>query len=149
MGHRIIYNTPAAKFFSYVHVSFIFLLWSYLVVIVHAQAASISTNMPVPPLQWLNITGLTSGFAIPPLKDCSMGYDEATRSLIIFGGQSQANLPQQTTYILNMDTLTWSIPTTKVAGMTDNPSPRSRALGTGDFAVNRYPSCSPSPRVVN
>ncbi|GJJ07332.1 hypothetical protein Clacol_001533 [Clathrus columnatus] len=93
--------------------------------------------MPVPPLQWLNITSLTSGSAIPqPLRDSSIGYDEATRSLIIFGGQSQAGLPQQASYILNMDSLTWSIPVTKVASMTTTPPPRSRALGTGDFAAN-------------
>lgn len=105
----------------------------------HAQpSSSISTSMPVPPLQWLNITGLTSGAPVPPLKDCSMGYDEATRSLIIFGGQSQAGLNQQTTYLLDMDSLTWSIPSSKVPTMMNNPPPRSRALGTGDFAVNRY-----------
>jgi hypothetical protein len=66
-----------------------------------------------------------------------MGYDDATRTLIIFGGESQAGLPQQNTYLLNMDTLTWSTPLTKVSTQTLRPPARSRALGAGDFAANR------------
>lgn len=31
---------------------------------------------PVPPLQWINLTGLLSGSAPPPLKDTAVGYDE-------------------------------------------------------------------------
>jgi hypothetical protein len=63
----------------------------------HAQ--SISTSTPVPPLQWINLTGLLQGPSAPPLKDASIGYDNTTRTLIIFGGESQGGLPQQQTYL--------------------------------------------------
>lgn len=102
---------------------------------------SISTSMPVPPLQWLNLTSVLQGPPPQPLKDSSIGYDESTRTLIIFGGESQAGLPQQVTYLLNMDTLTWSTPVSKVATQTVSPPSRSRALGTGDFAANRCVPC--------
>jgi hypothetical protein len=63
----------------------------------HGQ--SISTSTPVPPLQWINLSGLLQGPAAPPLKDASIGYDNSTRTLIIFGGESQGGLPQQQTYL--------------------------------------------------
>lgn len=38
---------------------------------------TISTNTPVPPLQWINLTNLLQGTAHPPpLKDAAIGYDE-------------------------------------------------------------------------
>jgi hypothetical protein len=64
---------------------------------VHAQ--SISTSTPVPPLQWINLTGLFQGPAAPPLKDASIGYDNNSRTLVIFGGESQGGIPQQRTYL--------------------------------------------------
>jgi hypothetical protein len=63
------------------------------------RAQSISTTSPVPPLQWINLSGLLQGPAAPPLKDASIGYDDTTRNLIIFGGESQGGLPQQRTYL--------------------------------------------------
>lgn len=64
-----------------------------------SRAQSISTSTPVPPLQWINLTSLLQGSSAPPLKDASIGYDNATRTLIIFGGESQGGLPQQQTYL--------------------------------------------------
>jgi hypothetical protein len=64
---------------------------------VHAQ--SISTSTPVPPLQWINLSSLLQGSAAPPLKDASIGYDNTTRTLIVFGGESQGGIPQQRTYL--------------------------------------------------
>jgi hypothetical protein len=61
--------------------------------------AAISTSASVPPLQWLNITRLLSGPAAPPLKGSSIGYDEATRTLLIFGGESEGGFPQSKTYL--------------------------------------------------
>ncbi|KAF8528839.1 hypothetical protein BU17DRAFT_79994 [Hysterangium stoloniferum] len=101
-----------------------------------AQQSSITTDLPVPPLQWLNITGLLNGTPPIPLKDSSIGYDESTRSLVIFGGESQTGLPQQNTYLLDLDALTWSTPNTHVPQFSARPPVRSRALGTGDFAAN-------------
>jgi hypothetical protein len=62
-------------------------------------AQSISTATPVPPLQWISLSPLLQGPAAPPLKDASIGYDDTTRTLIIFGGESQGGLPQQQTYL--------------------------------------------------
>jgi hypothetical protein len=64
-----------------------------------ASAQSISTSTPVPPLQWINLTGLLTGPSAPPLKDASIGYDNTSRTLILFGGESQGKLPQQQTYL--------------------------------------------------
>lgn len=115
----------------------IYILFFYFLGSAAAQSA-ISTNMPVPPLQWLNLTSLTQGASPQALKDSSIGYDELTRSLIIFGGESQAGVPQQNTYLLNLDSLTWSTPSSKVASKVSSPPPRTQALGTGDFAANRF-----------
>ncbi|KAF8489109.1 hypothetical protein JB92DRAFT_2756248 [Gautieria morchelliformis] len=101
-----------------------------------AAQSQIRTDMPVPPLQWLDLTRLTNGASPQPLKDSSIGYDDLTRTLIVFGGESQAGVLSQTTYLLNMDSLTWSMPVSKVPSQGSSPPARSRALGTGDFAVN-------------
>ena len=63
------------------------------------SAQSISTSIQVPPLQWINLTGLLKGPAAPPLKDASIGYDETSRSLVIFGGESAQGIPQAQTYL--------------------------------------------------
>lgn len=85
------------------------LLWSfYLLPLQPARAQSISTSTPVPPLQWINLTDLLQGPSAPPLKDASIGYDNTTRTLIIFGGESQGGLPQQQTYLSVLPFLTFS-----------------------------------------
>lgn len=61
--------------------------------------SAISTSTPTPPLQWLNITRLLSGPGAPPLKGASIGYDETTRTLLIFGGESESGFPISTTYL--------------------------------------------------
>jgi len=66
----------------------------------HAQ--SISTSTPVPPLQWLNITGLLQGSPAPPLKYASIGYDDTTRNLIIFGGQASSGIPTAQTFLYDI-----------------------------------------------
>ena len=66
----------------------------------HAQL--ISTSTPVPPLQWLNITGLLQGSPAPPLKYASIGYDDTTRNLIIFGGQASSGIPTAQTFLYDI-----------------------------------------------
>lgn len=100
-----------------------------------SRAQSISTSRPVPPLQWINITSLLQGSSAPPLKDASIGYDNITRTLVIFGGESQGGLPQQQTYLLNLDSLVWSSPIPQ-GGTSASPPPRSAAVGGGDFAAS-------------
>jgi hypothetical protein len=63
----------------------------------HAQ--TISTSMPVPPLQWLNLTDLLTGPAPPPLKDSTVAYDDTTRTFVIFGGESEGGFVQSETYL--------------------------------------------------
>lgn len=55
--------------------------------------------LPTPPLQWLNLTGLLQGPSPPPLKDASIGYDDSSRSVIIFGGESQDGVVQSQSYL--------------------------------------------------
>jgi hypothetical protein len=136
------------------------LLWSYyLLPLRQACAQSISTSTPVPPLQWINLTNLLQGPSAPPLKDASIGYDNTTRTLIIFGGESQGGLPQQQTYLsvlpfltyfcftqsfidppprpsLNLNTLVWTTPSPQGGAPSTSPPPRSAAVGGGDFAAS-------------
>jgi hypothetical protein len=58
-----------------------------------------STSTALPPLQWLNVTASLQGAAPPPLMDASIGYDEVTRTLLIFGGESQGGFVQSSTYL--------------------------------------------------
>ena len=78
----------------------------YLSPLQPARAQSISTSTPVPPLQWINLTGLLKGPSAPPLKDASIGFDNSSRTLILFGGESQGGLPQQQTYLSVLPFLT-------------------------------------------
>ncbi|KAJ6599080.1 hypothetical protein DFH09DRAFT_1271730 [Mycena vulgaris] len=93
---------------------------------------------PVPPFQWLNITPLLKGSTQPPgLKDAAMGYDENSRSLIIFGGETSSTALQGHTYLLNLETLTWSVPTPP-ANLQRTPPARSAAIsGCDNAASNR------------
>ena len=115
--------------------------------------SAISTNTPTPPLQWLNITSLLSGPSAPPLTGASIGYDETTRTLLVFGGQSASGFPTSATYLcvfflrsdalktdtyhsLNLDSLIWTVPTPPT-GLDDTPPPRSRAINGFDSAANQ------------
>ncbi|KDQ64488.1 hypothetical protein JAAARDRAFT_166786 [Jaapia argillacea MUCL 33604] len=100
-----------------------------------SRSQTISTNTEVPPLQWINLTGLLMGPSAPPLKDASIGYDEVTRSMLIFGGESQSGFPQSETYLLRLDTLTWQQPTPPY-GQTRVPPARSAAIGGSDSAAS-------------
>ncbi|KII94622.1 hypothetical protein PLICRDRAFT_148646 [Plicaturopsis crispa FD-325 SS-3] len=99
----------------------------------HAQ--TISTSTPVPPLQWINLSNSLSGSGPPPLKDASIGYDENTRTLLIFGGESEGGFPQSQTYLLNLDSLSWFKPSPP-ANLQSSPPARSAAVSGGDFAAN-------------
>ena len=83
--------------------SLIIMAWSLafvslLVLLSPCTAQSPSTSMPVPPLQWIELTSLLSGPAPPPLKYASMGYDSVSHTLLIFGGEANG-FPTQQTYL--------------------------------------------------
>ncbi|OSC96801.1 hypothetical protein PYCCODRAFT_1399808, partial [Trametes coccinea BRFM310] len=100
---------------------------------VHAQA--ISTNMPVPPLQWINLSNHLQGSAAPPLKDASIGYDDTNRVLLIFGGESQQGFPTSQTYLIDLANMRWTT-AQMPSGLTDSPSVRTAALGGDDSAAS-------------
>ncbi|KZT12572.1 uncharacterized protein LAESUDRAFT_5846 [Laetiporus sulphureus 93-53] len=105
-----------------------FLLWS----VSHAQR--ISTSGPVPPLQWINLTNYLTGQSAPPgLIDASIGYNEATRTLLIFGGESAQGIKQSRTYLLNLDSMEWTSPDPP-DGLTSTPPARSAAISGYDLA---------------
>ncbi|TFK55691.1 hypothetical protein OE88DRAFT_1652115 [Heliocybe sulcata] len=96
---------------------------------------SISTNLPIPPLQWINLTPHLSGSIPPPLMYSSIGYDEVSRSLLIFGGEAQGGYPVQQTYLLNLDTLIWSQPEAP-QNLKTQPAARSAAIGGPDAGAS-------------
>ncbi|KAG7449231.1 uncharacterized protein BT62DRAFT_929205 [Guyanagaster necrorhizus] len=101
-----------------------------------AHGQSISTSITVPPLQWINLTNLLQGSTQPPaLKDASIGYDETSRNVIIFGGESEGGFAQSQTYLLNLDSLSWSVPDPP-ASLQSTPSARSAAIAGCDFAAS-------------
>ena len=63
-----------------------------------ALAQSPSTNLPVPPLQWIDLSSRLSGSIPPPLKDASIGFDESSRTIILFGGEVNG-IPGQQTFL--------------------------------------------------
>lgn len=78
------------------HVTF---LLSYLGTSHAIPTSNAISFLPVPPMQWLNLTNLLSGSAAPPLMDASIGYDNITRNLLIFGGESEGGFAQSNTYL--------------------------------------------------
>ena len=79
---------------------FLHLFSSLFLLLVSLTATSIaaSPNTQVPPLQWLEVTDLLSGSPPPGLKDASIGYDDSSRTLVLFGGESNG-VPQGQTYL--------------------------------------------------
>lgn len=120
-----------------------------------ARAQAISTSMPVPPLQWLNITGLLQGTSAPPTKYPSIGYDDASRTLLLFGGESSSGIPTAQTFlsVLSLLLLTRSPPPASISpptrGLFPNPSQicprRPRPPGTWPSVATTSPPASPSP----
>lgn len=108
--------------------SFLYLIFlsssCFLLPLQSAHAQSISTSTPVPPLQWINLTGLFQGPAAPPLKDASIGYDNTTRNLIIFGGESQGGIPQQRTYLCVISSFLAPSPSLKILSYFPQSQPR-------------------------
>ncbi|KAG6900977.1 hypothetical protein C0993_004415 [Termitomyces sp. T159_Od127] len=115
----------------------LFTTWSLFSALV-ANSQTISTDTSVPPLQWLNLSNLLQGSSSPPpLKNAAIGYDETSRSLIIFGGESASGLVQSQTFLLNLETLTWSVPNPP-NNLQRIPAARSAAIyGTDLAASNR------------
>ncbi|KZS97790.1 hypothetical protein SISNIDRAFT_196572 [Sistotremastrum niveocremeum HHB9708] len=115
-------------------------LFRWLCFLSMVAAQTPSTSMTVPPLQWINLSGILKGTPPPPLRDSVIGYDELTRTLVVFGGQSQvdSSVVTQQTYLLDLDNLTWSQPSPSVdlPELENIPPSRSLALGGADFAAN-------------
>ncbi|KAG6850041.1 hypothetical protein H0H93_002050 [Arthromyces matolae] len=90
---------------------------SWLLLAQQLTAQTISTDTPVPPLQWINLSGLLQGSSSPPpLKNAAIGYDD-TR--------------------LNLDSLTWSVPTPP-DNLQRTPVARSAAIFGTDFAASKF-----------
>lgn len=108
--------------------SFLYLIFlsssCFLLPLQSAHAQSISTSTPVPPLQWINLSGLLQGSAAPPLKDASIGYDNTTRTLLIFGGESQGGIPQQQTYLCAISSFLPSFPFLKLPSYSPQSQPQ-------------------------
>ncbi|KAJ7179146.1 hypothetical protein C8R46DRAFT_941643, partial [Mycena filopes] len=108
------------------------LFWFPLLTVVRA-ALSVD---PVPPFQWLNLTPLLKGSTQPPgLKDAAMGLNG--RSLILFGGEASSGVAQDQTYLLNLDTLTWSVPKPPVTLTRKPPARSATVFGCDNAASNR------------
>ncbi|KAF8845762.1 hypothetical protein BDN67DRAFT_892139 [Paxillus ammoniavirescens] len=99
--------------------------------VTHAQ--SISTNT-VPPLQWLNITGLIQGPPAPALKYPSIGYDDTTRTVIIFGGESSSGIATSQTFLLNLASILWTTPAAQSDLPMTTPPARYMAVSGDDFS---------------
>ncbi|KAG6861604.1 hypothetical protein C0995_014511 [Termitomyces sp. Mi166 len=100
----------------------LFTAWSLFSALAEAQA--ISTDTSVPPLQWINLSGLLQGSSSPPpLKDAAIGYDESR---------------------LNLETLTWSVPNPP-NNLQRIPAARSAAIYGTDLAASKCVSLLPSP----
>ncbi|KAH9951683.1 hypothetical protein B0H21DRAFT_783424 [Amylocystis lapponica] len=113
------------------------LLLTLLLRPVATHAQPISTNTPIPPLQWINLTSLLGGaYPAPPLKDATIGYDDETRLLLIFGGESSQGFPQSETYFLDLDTLTWINRPAPSPDLAAGPSARTAAITGYDSAAS-------------
>jgi hypothetical protein len=100
-----------------------------------AQSSTPSTDTEVPPLQWLYLIPSLTGSGPPPLHDASLGFDVTSNTLLVFGGESGANVLSQQTFLLDLDTLVWSSPVPS-NGVTTIPPARSLSVGGLDLAAN-------------
>ena len=140
-----------------------FLALSYLLSLAFAQNPS--TNTQVPPLQWIDLSDLTSGSPPPGLKYASMGFDSTSQTVIVFGGEAAGGIATQQTYLyellslfsliyqcstfiasipiltpqcsLNLSSLAWS-PPVPPNNLDSKPPARSAAIGGSDFAASKY-----------
>ncbi|KAG2141689.1 uncharacterized protein EDB93DRAFT_1089266 [Suillus bovinus] len=97
-------------------------------------AQKLPSTFPVPPLQWLNITGSLLGATPVAVKYPSIGYDPTTGTLIIFGGESSSGIPTDQTYLLNLGTLDWSTPQPQAGLPQSSPPARYMAVSGEDFS---------------
>jgi len=75
-----------------------FACFFFLKSLLTTYAQSTPSVHPVPPLQWLNITGLIQGTPAA-VKYPSIGYDSATSTLIVFGGESSSGIATDQTFL--------------------------------------------------
>ncbi|KAG2156049.1 hypothetical protein DEU56DRAFT_845972 [Suillus clintonianus] len=97
-------------------------------------AQNLPSILTVPPLQWLNITGIIQGAPPAAVKYSSIGYDPETSNLIIFGGESSNGIPTAQTYLLNLGTLTWNTPQPQTGLPQGAPPARYMAVSGEDFS---------------
>ncbi|KAJ7638799.1 hypothetical protein FB45DRAFT_1133214, partial [Roridomyces roridus] len=112
--------------------------WKVLLIlllsVLHVDAAS--SPDPVPPFQWINLTGLLRGPPPPGLKDVAMAYNPVGHQIIIFGGEASSGVAQDQTYLLDLDSLTWTVPA-PATNLSPNPPPaRSAAIAGYDSAAS-------------
>lgn len=109
--------------------------WLFLIKYIStAYAQRLPSIFPVPPLQWLNITGSIQGATPAAVKYPSIGYDPTTSNLIIFGGESSSGIPTDQTYLLDLGTLTWSTPQPQTGLPQGLPPARYMAVSGEDFS---------------
>lgn len=65
----------------------------------------------------------------------AIGYDDTSRSIVIFGGQTSGGFAQSETFLLNLETLTWSTPDPP-QNLGVLPPARSAAVAGTDFAAS-------------
>ncbi|PLW55112.1 hypothetical protein PCANC_05287 [Puccinia coronata f. sp. avenae] len=118
-----------------------------LLLVASVEPQTISTNMPLPPMEWIKLS--TMGSTSPPALShgCLVGptYPDSTSSLpgfrqaFLFGGRSAAGTSSSGLYILDYSstTPTWSQPTPTTSTLfTSSPQPRSHLLCGWDSASN-------------
>lgn len=99
------------------------------------SAQSIDTSIQVPPLQWINLSGLLQGSKPQGLKDASIGFDPVHKKVLIFGGESSGGIPQSQTYLLDLGTMTWEQPSPP-DNLASPPPARSAAISGQDLAAS-------------
>ncbi|KAH8929118.1 hypothetical protein BT69DRAFT_1276546 [Atractiella rhizophila] len=107
-----------------------FVFVAYAVTYVACQSIS---KLPLPSMEWIPVT--TAGSGPPPLSGaCLSGDGSADGKVVLVGGISASGTLTATTYILELDNLTWRSPSTAVS--TFQPDPRANAICTYDRSSN-------------